>query len=265
MDHETKITIANLLEHLHQQLLKRLGDAGSEDREAMNSLGAALLELSEAAQYRHDRFVVNMLDDMIYVLQETSMGSRAKGEGILRSLDDRVKELRREASYNREAESVRTMTGEKCTWSQFLAAAPELATYAKRRLEGRISYLATIRADGSPRVHPVSPFIAHGQLVLYMEPTSPKRHDLRRDSRYSMHAAVEDNTGGEGEFLVRGRAAEIDDVETRAQAFEQANAIGYNPQDRYVLFVLGIEEAVSTIYQDGEPKRMRWRASSVDG
>jgi len=149
-------------------------------------------------------------------------------------------------------------------WAQFLAAAPDLANYAEHRLEGRISYLATTRSDGSPRVHPVSPFIARGHLFVYMEPTSPKRQDLRRDSRYAMHAAVEDNTGGEGEFLVRGRAQEIDEAALRAQAFEHALAIGYNPLDRYVLFELGIEEAIATIYEDGEPKRTRWKAASPD-
>jgi nitroimidazol reductase NimA-like FMN-containing flavoprotein (pyridoxamine 5'-phosphate oxidase superfamily) len=150
------------------------------------------------------------------------------------------------------------------TWSQFLVAAPELATYGEHRLEHRIAYLATIRSDGSPRVHPVSPFIAHGHLLLYMEPTSPKGQDLHRDSRYAMHATVEDNSGGEGEFLVRGRAAEINDAETRAQAFEQARASGNNPQDRYVLFELRIAEAIATIYQDGQPKRTRWKAASPD-
>jgi hypothetical protein len=148
------------------------------------------------------------------------------------------------------------------TWSEFLAAAPELAAYGELRLEHRIAYLATIRPDGSPRVHPVTPFIVQGRLFLYMEPTSPKRRDLNRDSRYAMHAAVEDNSGGAGEFLARGRAIEVGDTETRARAFEGARAIGYNPQDRYVLFELRISEAMATIYQDGDPKRTRWKAAS---
>ena len=150
------------------------------------------------------------------------------------------------------------------TWSQFLAAAPELAAYGRQRLERRIAYLATIRSDGSPRVHPVSPLISAGRLLLYMEPTSPKRADLHRDSRYAMHAAVEDNTGGEGEFLVRGRAVETIDAVIRTQAFEQARASGYTPLDRYVLFELRIDEAIATIYRDGEPKRTRWKVPSPD-
>ena len=57
----------------------------------------------------------------------------------------------------------------------FGAEAPHLEAFGRRRLERRIAYLATIRADGSPRVHPVSPFIGGGCLAVYMEPTSPRR------------------------------------------------------------------------------------------
>ncbi|HKY03344.1 MAG TPA: pyridoxamine 5'-phosphate oxidase, partial [Blastocatellia bacterium] len=113
----------------------------------------------------------------------------------------------------------------------------------------------------SPRVHPVSPLIAGGGLYVYMEPTSPKCHDLRRDARYSLHCAVEDQSGGAGEFLVSGRAAEVTDEKRRAELFEAARAIGYNPQDRYVLFELSVEEAKSTTYEDDAPRRARWKSS----
>jgi hypothetical protein len=145
-------------------------------------------------------------------------------------------------------------------WSQFAAAAPDLAAFGKQRLEKRIAYLATIRTDGSPRVHPISPFIARGRFFVYMEPTSPKGHDLRRDSRYSMHCAVEDNSGGEGEFLIRGRGEEISDAESREMAFRQAKAIGYDPKERYALFELSIEEAMATTYPDEQPKRIKWKS-----
>ena len=145
-------------------------------------------------------------------------------------------------------------------WSQFAAAAPDLAAFGKQRLEKRIAYLATIRPDGSPRVHPISPFIAEGRLFVYMEPTSPKGHDLRRDSRYSMHCAVEDNSGGEGEFLIRGRGEEISDAGSREMAFQQAKAVGYDPKERYALFELSIEEAMGTTYPEEQPRRIRWKA-----
>lgn len=145
-------------------------------------------------------------------------------------------------------------------WSQFTGAAPELALFGKNRLEGRLAYLATILSDGAPRLHPVSPIITNDCLFVYMEPTSPKGQDLRRDARYAMHCAVEDNSGGQGEFLIRGRAVEVNDPRTRGEAFEQARRMGYKPEDRYVLFELRIQEAMATLYEHGEPKRTRWNA-----
>ena len=53
-----------------------------------------------------------------------------------------------------------------------------------------------------------------------MEPASPKVADLRRDPRYALHCGVEDNSGGNGEFHIIGRAEEITDQRRRTEAFE---------------------------------------------
>jgi Pyridoxamine 5'-phosphate oxidase len=148
------------------------------------------------------------------------------------------------------------------SWQKLEVAAPDLAVFGTARFTQRIAYLATIRMDGAPRVHPVSPFIGQGRLFVYMEPASPKGQDLRRDERYAMHCAVEDATGGNGEFCVRGTATLVDDPETRIKAFDAARAIGYKPQDRYVLFELDIEEALATTYEDERPVRRRWRSGN---
>src|SRR5215212_991738 len=92
------------------------------------------------------------------------------------------------------------------TWHNFEAAEPAIAAFTIERLAGRVAYLATVRPDGGPRVHPVTPIIGAGHLFLFMEPTSPKGRDLQRDSRYALHCGVEDNQGGAGEVIVHGRA-----------------------------------------------------------
>ncbi len=69
------------------------------------------------------------------------------------------------------------------SWQDFAAAAPELAEFAFGRINKRLAYLATLKADGAPRVHPVSPFVGAGHLYVYMAPTSPKVRDLGRDGR----------------------------------------------------------------------------------
>ncbi len=144
------------------------------------------------------------------------------------------------------------------TWNEFAAAAPDLAAFGARRLLGRVSYLATLRSDGSPRVHPVTVHIGTDQLFVYMEPTSPKAHDLIRDSRYAIHCSVEDDEGGQGEFMMRGTARLVDDPKRRAALFEAARVAGFHPQDRHLVFEFGVEHALSTIYEDGKPKRKRY-------
>lgn len=141
------------------------------------------------------------------------------------------------------------------TWGDFAAAAPDLARFGQDRLTSGVAYLATIRKDGAPRVHPVTPIIGFGRLFLFMEPTSPKGFDLRRDSRYALHCAVENNEGGQGEFYVTGRASPVEDADTRALAVQ---ASSYSPADRYILFELSVETAASTVYTGDGPRRQRW-------
>lgn len=88
-----------------------------------------------------------------------------------------------------------------------------------------------------------------------MEPTSPKGKDLQRDSRYTLHCAVEDSSGGGGEFYLRGRAMLSNDPLIREQAVK---ASSYTPQDRYILFVLTVEFAFMNTYVDGKPDTRRW-------
>src|SRR5512142_2361985 len=125
------------------------------------------------------------------------------------------------------------------SWAEFAEQAPELAAFGAARFQSGVAYLGTLRADGSPRVHPVTP-IPGEQLFLFMEPTSPKGKDLQRDGRYSLHCSVENMSGGGGEFYVSGRATLSDDPVLREQA---ARAAPYTPQETYLLFVLSIEAA----------------------
>ena len=141
------------------------------------------------------------------------------------------------------------------SWQAFAQQAPELAAFGEARFGRGVAYLGTVRADGSPRVHPVTPIIGE-QLFLFMEPTSPKGKDLQRDGRYTLHCAVEDSSGGEGEFYVRGRASRIDDPRVRAQAVQAAS---YVPQDRYILFCLSVEFAFMNTYGDGGATPRRWQ------
>ena len=143
------------------------------------------------------------------------------------------------------------------SWKNFAAGAPELAEFGEQRFASEVAYLATTRKDGSPRVHPVTPIIGDGHLFVFMEPTSPKGWDLKRDGRYAMHSSVEDSGGGGGEFSISGTARLVTDTDTRSLAVKSAS---YQPADRYILFELSVLTAFATIYaEDGEPVRSRWK------
>jgi hypothetical protein len=147
------------------------------------------------------------------------------------------------------------------SWHLFAAAEPELAAFGKERLHDKVAYLATIRTDGAPRLHPVRPIVTDDRLLIFMEPTSPKGYDLRRDGRYVLHGSVTD-PGGEPwelyEFYVDGRAALVADPAIR----QSANAATSFPRDaHFILFELSVESAFSTVYgADGQPARRRWQA-----
>lgn len=143
------------------------------------------------------------------------------------------------------------------SWNTLETADPELAAFGAERFASGVAYLATVRGDGAPRVHPVTPIIGAGHLFLFMEPTSPKGHDLQRDGRYAMHCSVEDSSGAGGEFFIAGRARLVEDPALRQIA---TNASRFTPADRYILFELSLEHASSTIYDGGNTVRRRWRA-----
>jgi hypothetical protein len=56
-------------------------------------------------------------------------------------------------------------------WREFEAAAPELAALGRTRFEATgAALLGTLRADGFPRINPVEPYLAAGQLLLGLLP-----------------------------------------------------------------------------------------------
>jgi hypothetical protein len=140
------------------------------------------------------------------------------------------------------------------TWQEFARQAPELAAFGAQRFGSGVAYIATVAASGNPRVHPVTPIIAD-ELYLFMEPTSPKGKDLERGSGYSLHCAVVNMNGGEGEFYVRGHATRLLDADARAKAVAAAS---YSPAERYVLFKLSVEFAFMNVYASDGAKSQRW-------
>ena len=146
------------------------------------------------------------------------------------------------------------------TWEEFAAVQPEMAEFGLKRLECRVMYLATVRKDGFPRVHPFTPFVASGRLFAFMEPTSPKARDLQRNGFYAMHSLVTDMNGTNGEFAVTGRARPVTDPDTRQLAVE---GCPYRPKGRYICFEFKLEECLTNTYKDDVPNPRRWRDKTL--
>ncbi len=144
------------------------------------------------------------------------------------------------------------------TWGAFGSQATELASFGRERVDRRVSFLATVRSDGGPRVHPVTPWIADGHLYVRMYPTSPKAADLRRDARFALHSMMDNDDGIGGEFALTGRATEIEDPDARIEAIAVVEGPGSGRE--LVLFELNVDEVLGTSYVGDETERRRWRA-----
>jgi len=146
------------------------------------------------------------------------------------------------------------------TWEQFEREAADLASFGAQRMSERVMYIGTVRKSGYPRVHPFTPFLSSGHLFAFMEPASPKAHDLQRDGRYSIHSLVKDWNGSDGEFAITGRARLVEDADGRAMAVA---GCPYTPAERYICFEFQVEECLTTHYIDGKPQYHRWKESSA--
>lgn len=145
------------------------------------------------------------------------------------------------------------------TWAEFANAEPDLAAFGRERMEGRIVYQATLRLDGGPRVHPVSPWIAVGLLCVSFRDTSPKVREVARDARYALHTAQpwDDHSGAFGEFMTRGWLEQIAPSHPAVRKRPGQTPYGL------VHYLCSIEEAVATEYSEDEmPVYRRWKASS---
>ncbi len=71
--------------------------------------------------------------------------------------------------------------------------------------------IATLRADGSPRISGIEATFEAGELTFGSMPNARKGADLRRDPRFALHGATVDPVDGQeaqwpGEVKISGRA-----------------------------------------------------------
>jgi hypothetical protein len=138
------------------------------------------------------------------------------------------------------------------TWGELAAARPEMEARARELFlieqpdapgPAGLGYLATVRADGGPRVHPVSPAVLDGRLYVYILLRSPKLRDLQGDGRYALRSwpkPFTDDGFDDREFYLTGRAVPVEDVEVHKRV---SAAVGVRPESG-TSFELDIERAM---------------------
>jgi hypothetical protein len=128
------------------------------------------------------------------------------------------------------------------SWSDFEAAAPELAASVRARLDAHThKTLATVRRDGSPRISGTETALKDGELWIGSMWQARKAHDLQSDPRFALHSGSDEPAGWGGDAKLAGVAEEITDPE-RVRAINGGKA----PPGPSHLFRLDLRE-VSTV------------------
>lgn len=136
------------------------------------------------------------------------------------------------------------------TWKQFESEAPDLAALIRARFEAAETHvLATLRADGSPRVSGsevafLGPDLSFGSML-----NARKASDLRRDGRCAIHAHPSEG----GDAKVAGVAVEVTGQE------KAAYTTGDEPGGDFHAFRLDLREAVMTAVEGDELVIRLWR------
>ncbi len=104
------------------------------------------------------------------------------------------------------------------SWSEFEAAAPELAARVRERLDAHThKTIATIRRDGSPRISGIESRFEDGELLIGSMWRGVKALDLQRDPRFALHSGSDDPSSWKGDAKLAGVAEETTDPDQEGE------------------------------------------------
>jgi hypothetical protein len=150
------------------------------------------------------------------------------------------------------------------TWKAFAAAEPDLADVGRSlifQFKVGLAFLATVRRDGAPRLHPVCPVLSDERLFVLITPASPKHQDLARDGRYALQTFPQPKPGSD-EFYLAGTGALVDDQAARADILRDAKHMADASE---IAFELWLDRVMHTRWEHVLTPQMRsvhrkWRA-----
>jgi hypothetical protein len=150
------------------------------------------------------------------------------------------------------------------SWHELEDCVPEMAEAGKKLLYQfgpGLAFIATVRKDGAPRLHPICPTVVDGRLYALILPSSPKSGDLKRDGRYALHTFPAPDV--DDEFLIMGRAHLIDDKAQASRVRADQKARGMTSTEDEELFRFDIERAMHAKYPGGHgtwpPRYSIWK------
>lgn len=141
-------------------------------------------------------------------------------------------------------------------WQAIEQAEPEFARRVRSLFDaGRHKTIATLRADGSPRISGIECEFTEGNLRFGSMPGSRKGTDLKRDPRFALHGPTFNPVEGKegdwsGEAKIAGRAVLVNQ-----------SPMGESSQPGADLFIADITEVVVT-HLDAEATKLvvdSWR------
>jgi hypothetical protein len=156
-------------------------------------------------------------------------------------------------------------------WGELTGLAPTVATVFQRRhaATGKLCMLATLRADGFPRISPMEPVIFEDQLWIMGMPDTTKFRDLARDPRFCLHTATVDTHLADGDAKLWGVVTDVRDEALHQRFAEhlfQESGMDLRGQRFDHLYAADITSASSialhgerldiTVWKVGEPERV---------
>jgi Pyridoxamine 5'-phosphate oxidase len=154
-------------------------------------------------------------------------------------------------------------------WQEFSDQAPELAARVFERFEAHPhKTMATIRADGGPRISGTEVPIKLAEMWLGGMTGNRRFADLRRDPRVAIHSGSDDPDVWTGDAKIAGRAVEVRDAATKAAFRGAAEEV---PEGDFELFRVELTEAAAVrlsderdhllvdVWRAGEPVRTHVR------
>lgn len=111
------------------------------------------------------------------------------------------------------------------SWGEIEQVAPELARQARKLMDAHVhKTIATLRADGSPRISGIEAQFIDDELWFGSMPGSRKSADLARDPRFSLHSGSDDPPDWGGDAKISGLAEPVTDRERKLAIFKAMGA-----------------------------------------